>query len=108
MTKMELEVYSDSSNHAVIAPPGRRFPGSVIQGDSLASLCDEVRQVALWVKSHSAEDDDVRWTVLSIQRQLLDRTLHYQSVLRANGIALPYATPVSNADLVNLVDQGGR
>jgi hypothetical protein len=107
MTKMELEVYSDTSNHAVVATPGRRFPGSVIQGDSLASLCGDVRQVALWVQSHSAEDDDVRWTVQEVQQQLLGRLLHYQSILQENGIALPYAVPVGDADLVRLVDQVG-
>lgn len=107
MTNMELAVYSDTSNHAVVATPGRLFPGSVIQGDSLASLCDEVRRVALWVEAHTARDDDVRWTVQEIQQQLLDRLLHYQGILQANGIALPYGTPAERGDLVALVDLGG-
>lgn len=53
MPKIELEVYSDASNSAVIQTPGRRFPGSVIQGDSLAILCEDLRNVALWVEANS-------------------------------------------------------
>jgi hypothetical protein len=32
----EPEVLSDVSNNAVVRMPGRRFPGLVIQGDSLS------------------------------------------------------------------------
>jgi hypothetical protein len=38
MTKMEIEVYSEATNQAVVQMPGRQFPGSVIQGDSLSIL----------------------------------------------------------------------
>lgn len=106
MTKMELEVYSEKSNLAVVTPPGRSFPGSVIQGDSLANLCNDVREIAIWVDSHSSKDDEVRWAIQEVQRQLLDRLLHYQSVLQANDMALPYATAAGSGDLVNLVNPG--
>jgi len=34
-----VEIYSDEPNHAVLRHPGRRFPGALIQGDSLYVLC---------------------------------------------------------------------
>jgi hypothetical protein len=61
MMKVELEVYSDASNQAVIRPPGRKFPGSVVQGDSLESLCADAQRLSLWIKANSEADDDVRW-----------------------------------------------
>ena len=39
MERIELEVYSQSANMAVVRLPDRRWPGSVIQGDSLRHLC---------------------------------------------------------------------
>jgi hypothetical protein len=39
MERIELEVYSRSANMAVVRLPGRRWPGSVVQGDSLRHLC---------------------------------------------------------------------
>jgi hypothetical protein len=42
----DSEVYSKATNHAVIRPPGRRFPGSVIQGDTLGSLFSSALQLA--------------------------------------------------------------
>lgn len=45
MERKELIVFSDSPNVAVIQVPGRQFPGSVIQGDSLAILCGLARSI---------------------------------------------------------------
>ena len=33
-----VEIYSDATNAAVMRHPGRRFPGMLIQGDTLHSL----------------------------------------------------------------------
>jgi hypothetical protein len=38
MRTIEVEVLSEASNQAVIKLPGGAFPGSVVQGDSLAIL----------------------------------------------------------------------
>lgn len=37
-----VEIYSDLSNGAIMRHPGRRFPGVLIQGDSLYLLCDRL------------------------------------------------------------------
>src|SRR5262245_1747536 len=35
----QVEIYSDVSNAAVMRHPGRRFPGVLVQGDTLYTLC---------------------------------------------------------------------
>src|SRR5688500_3212432 len=43
---MELELFSNETNAAVVRLPGRRYPGVVIQGDSLRILCDHATEVS--------------------------------------------------------------
>ncbi len=35
----QVEIYSDTINAAVLRHPGRRFPGVLVQGDTLWTLC---------------------------------------------------------------------
>ena len=86
--KIEVRCLSEASNHAVVHLPGRAFPGSVIQGDTLRNLLGLARTV----RSHArrlgdaeAIDDAVELHVL-----LEQRLLHYQDVLLAAGSRLPY------------------
>lgn len=39
MHTADVEIYSDQTNAAVLRHPGRRFPGLLVQGDSLYALC---------------------------------------------------------------------
>jgi len=104
MKTESLEVYSDASNHAVVRPPGRQFPGSVIQGDTLSSLCTDARELSLRLKAIKPHDDELLWIAQGIQEQLLERLLHYQRVLMAHGIPLPYSAPATEGDQVVLVE----
>jgi len=45
MERVEVELFTDGSNNAVIRMPGRQFPGVLIQGDSLASLRSDVAEI---------------------------------------------------------------
>lgn len=38
MKKMEVEINSDDTNGGIVRMPNRKFPGCVIQGDSLSVL----------------------------------------------------------------------
>jgi hypothetical protein len=42
-----VEIYSDTTNAAVMRHPGRHFPGLLIQGDSLYGLCGRADDV--WI-----------------------------------------------------------
>lgn len=40
MRKIEVETFADATNATIVRLPGRKFPGIVIQGDSLKILSD--------------------------------------------------------------------
>ena len=102
----ELEVYSEASNHAVIKPPGRQFPGIVVQGDSLSILSAEARELSERLQQLGIQDEELLCLAQGLQEQLLERQLHYQQVLSAHGVALPYSKPANASDLVILVAGG--
>ena len=39
MYTTKVEIFSDTTNRAVMRHPGRKFPGSLVQGDTLYGLC---------------------------------------------------------------------
>jgi hypothetical protein len=95
-----LEVYSRDPNYAVIKPPGRNFPGCVIQGDTLAILCRAAQMIASAVETGHTDDQDFRDTVEDLNNALVGRILHYQGVLAEHGICLPYSVPFTEEDVV--------
>jgi hypothetical protein len=100
-----LEVYAQDSNYAVIKPPGRQFPGSVIQGNSLCILCKRAVGIAWWFRdARPTNDPEILGDVQELVESLVGRLLHYQQVLEAHGIGLPYAQPVTKADLIRLLE----
>jgi hypothetical protein len=103
MERIELEVYSETSNHAVVKPLGREFPGTVVQGDSLSILCAEAKELSLRIKALNVQDEEFLYLAQDHQERLLSRLVHFQEVLAEHGIRLPYSEPVSTADLVVLV-----
>jgi hypothetical protein len=103
MKVMEIEVFSEASNHAVVKAPGRKFPGIVIQGDSLASLAALAKDLSERLRQLNVQDDEVLSSAQELQEQILERQLHYQGVLAESGIKLPYQKPASKSDLVVLV-----
>lgn len=99
----QLEVYSDDVNYAVIKPPNRRYPGAVIQGDSLAILCRAAVRAAKCVRDGAALDGDFRGDLQDVVDSLVGRLLHYQGVLQAHDIELPYGGSFTRDDLVRLL-----
>jgi hypothetical protein len=98
-----LEVYSRTSNYAIIKPPGRNYPGCVIQGDSLAILCGMAKDIAASVQNRDISSKDFRNNVQELTNSLVSRILHYQQVLVQHGLDFPHTQPFSEKDLVNLV-----
>lgn len=103
MERELLEVYSRDSGCAIVKPPGRKYPGCVIQGDSLAILCGLAKGIAESVQRGSTADGDLRSDIQALANSLIDLLLHYQQVLGSHGIDLPYSRPFSESDLVRLL-----
>lgn len=97
---LPLEVYSTASNFAVIKPPGRRFPGSVIQGDTLSNLVDRAREVVVGIRSGHV-DSEVEAAASELLESLAARLRHYQHVLESEGVASPVGPRGTAAELAS-------
>src|SRR5690349_8688111 len=98
-----LEVYSRDSNYAVIKPPGRKFPGCVLQGDSLSILCGLSKNIANFIKGSGIQDEEFLGDVQELNQLLVGRILHYQRVLTEHGIEYPHVYPFTENDIVTLL-----
>ncbi|RUP11085.1 hypothetical protein [Hyphomicrobium sp.] len=88
MNKELVEIYSDATNYAVMRHPGRRFPGILIQGDTLYSIVynAESAKAALGrgdLKKATEEIDE-------LVEGLRARLDHYKKVLLDHGLPLPF------------------
>ncbi len=88
MKNLEIQVLSETVNCPVVSMPGRRFPGVVIQGDSLKILFDLVDEIENL--SCSNEVDELRETIGSLKRKLGGYIEEYEVVMKAHGKQLPY------------------
>jgi predicted RNase H-like HicB family nuclease len=88
MTKIEVECFSTEVNAVVVRTVGRRFPGVIIQGDSLHIIMQQVDEIArLSDASQNFELQDA----ISKLRENLDRYVAvYEDALREHDIPLPY------------------
>ena len=104
MEVQPLEVYATDSNYAIIKPPGRNYPGCVIQGDSLSILRKTAVRIAQAASGLQGADEDLLYEVQDLANSLTDRLLHYQEVLDRHDIDLPFSPRLSKSDMVILVD----
>ena len=88
MYTAKVEILSDAINYAVMRHPDRRFPGSLVQGDSLAILCGLANEACA-----EAWDAGARRAFESmdeLRNELQDRLNHYKAVLAEHDIDLPF------------------
>jgi len=82
------ELLTDPINFAVVQLPERKFPGVVVQGDTLNGI---VKQLTLIRKLLAANQlSDLSEEIDDLRDQLADVRLHYQRVCAVHGIELPY------------------
>ena len=87
MRKEDVEIYSDATNMAVMRHPGRRFPGVLVQGDTLSGIVQELGEV-LSEKDKLSEDTAIG---LEDLYELLSGMLkHYNAVLDEHGMDVPF------------------
>ena len=76
------------ANGAVVQLPERRFPGIVIQGDSLSILVSDFRELKELIAK--GEQSETEACLASIEDHLGERLAFYESVIAKHGIELPY------------------
>ena len=84
----QLEVFSEASNYGIVRMPGRRFPGCVVQGDSLAILCGLARSLHDGVAGLGHEE--LAGDAAELLDLLENRLKDYEQVLVDHEIELPY------------------
>ncbi|MFI2764356.1 DUF6959 family protein [Streptomyces echinatus] len=88
MERIEAELFTDPGNDAVVRLPARRFPGVLIQGDSLSIIrADVAGIVEACDQGNVGEAREAAAILLSDLDDLLTR---YNTALETHGIARPY------------------
>ncbi|MFB7235886.1 hypothetical protein ACFCXK_14010 [Streptomyces sp. NPDC056269] len=86
--QVEAELFTDGGNDAVVRLAGRKFPGVLIQGDTLSSLRADVAEL---VELCSAGDlEEARHVASLLQVDLESRLQLYADALDAHGISRPF------------------
>ncbi len=83
-----VEIYSDTGNAAVLRHPGRRFPGVLVQGDSLSNLCYRADEVCAALCSQI--DADSFFELNELRNELWSFLAHYKAVLAEHSLPLPF------------------
>ncbi len=89
MERIEIEVYSQATNQAIVRMPNRKFPGCVIQGDSLSVLADLAESI--YEKAKSSSDSELANEARKLKDTLNETLLKYETVLGEHEIPLPYS-----------------
>ncbi|MEV1064119.1 hypothetical protein [Streptomyces sp. NPDC050263] len=86
--RIEAELFTDGGNNAVVRLPGRRFPGVLVQGDSLHILrTDAAELVDACERGDLADARDGAGLLLAGLDALLDR---YAAALAEHEMPRPY------------------
>tara|TARA_R110001592_G_scaffold118279_1_gene320665 strand:- start:6969 stop:7247 length:279 start_codon:yes stop_codon:yes gene_type:complete len=89
MRKEEVEIYSDETNRAVLKHPGRNYPGVLIQGDTLYSLCQSLDDGCKELKGKDVGEafDEIN----EVRNKMWEMLTHYKVVLAEHNIELPFS-----------------
>jgi hypothetical protein len=82
-----VEIYSDENNTVIMRHPGRRFPGLLIQGDALYSLCVAADEMCNAVGKESVGFSEAN----KIRNRLWDSLNRYKATLDSHGVPLPFS-----------------
>jgi hypothetical protein len=88
MRKESIEIYADTTNAAVLRHPGRKFPGVLIQGDTLYSMCQTLDHLCL--KGRGKLGAEAFDELNEIRNQLWLFLNGYKATLEEHGIPLPF------------------
>lgn len=88
MERIEAELFTDAGNDAVVRLPGRRFPGVLVQGDTLGILVADVAELVGLCAVGDLEE--VRQAASLLQEELGAKLERYTDALDAHGEQRPF------------------
>ena len=83
-----VEIYSDATNAAIIRHPDRKFPGVLVQGDTLRNLACAASALSKSAAELLTEDESLE--AQDLAEHLASLVEHYKSVLEKHQIPLPF------------------
>jgi hypothetical protein len=89
MRDVVVEIYSDQTNAAVLRHPNRKFPGVLLQGDTLYAICQSVDEVCN--RARDAMPAGAYEELNDLRHQLWSMLNHYKAVLGEHRISLPFS-----------------
>jgi hypothetical protein len=94
MRQEVVEILSDQTNAAVMRHPGRRFPGVLVQGDTLYNLCQRADLACRALHRGAPGHDEAN----EVRNALWGLLNHYKAVLAEHDLPLPFSeqTPLGN------------
>ena len=88
MERVEVELFTDGSDDAVVRMPGRQFPGVLIQGDSLSIIRSDVAEIR---DACRAGDASEALEAAELLLSALDAALlRYTDALDRHGLRKPF------------------
>lgn len=84
----QVDLLSPPVNFAVVQLPERKYPGVVVQGDTLHSLRQQVGQIERLLDAGDLEE--LSGEVADLKAQLSDALSYFERVCAERGIELPY------------------
>lgn len=82
-----VEIFADTTNAAVMRHPERRFPGVLIQGDTLHSLCCQADDACSAIDRSS----DAYKPANELRNLLWSYLIHYKATLDAHSLPVPFS-----------------
>jgi hypothetical protein len=94
MRKQEVEVLCSSIEEGtIISGLGRKFPGLLVQGDTLNHLFELV--VSINEKGVSHGDEALAAEITKLRNIIGKMLMQYEGALTAHAISLPYNPPIA-------------
>lgn len=83
----------------VVEVPGRKFPGIVVMGDTLATMAQDVYAAIEFFRESRGDESEALEALEHVFQQMQTYLNAYESTLRSHGISRPYAGDISKRRL---------
>jgi hypothetical protein len=88
MTNPTAKLFEVAGNYALVQVEGRRFPGLLIQGDSLSIVRAAVRE--LQASLEARDDEATGYAMQEVEETVSAMMESYETMMRHAGLTLPY------------------
>jgi hypothetical protein len=99
MSDTTARILSSATNSNVVQLPERKFPGIVIQGDSLALIFESI--TGCLQKAKILRDEEIYNELLYTAQTIQNYLLVYEETLLNQGISLPYSNSIKERMIQN-------